>query len=146
MNGKAKVSGEKVKKNLFSEEVAQDQLDILTGFYDIDLEDSADTSKNVARKRLLRAIQQGRLSIASQDGLKVTQVLQNPPGEITEITYRIITGADRARMEKIAGDNAYDRMYALAGMASGLGEKAIKSLFGADLAVAEGLSIVFLGL
>lgn len=141
-----KTSGKKVKNNLISEEVAQDQLDILTDFYDVDLEDSDDTSKKVAKKRLLRAIQQGRLTITSQGGLKVTQILQNPPGEISEIPYRIITGADRARMEKIAGDNAYDRMYALAGMASGVGEKAIKSLFGADLAVAEGLSIVFLGL
>lgn len=136
----------KEKKIFLSEEVAQDQLSILTDFYDVDLEDSEDTSKKVARKRLLRAIRQGRLIITSQDGLKITQVLQNPPGEIPDITYRVITGADRARMEKIAGDNAYDRMYALAGMASGIGAKAIKNLYGADLAVAEGLSIVFLGL
>ncbi len=136
----------KGKKNQISEEVAQDQLDILTGFYDVDLDDAADGTKKIARKRLLRAIRQGRLTITAQDGLKVTQVLQNPPGDISEIDYRIIKGLDRARMEKIAGDNAYERMYALAGMASTLGDKAIKSLYGADLAVVEGLSVVFLGL
>lgn len=128
-----------------SEEVAQDQLDILTDFYDVDLDNSEDASKKVAKKRLLRAIQQGRVVITVQNGLTITQTLKNPPGDVTEINYRIIKGSDRARMEKIAGDNAYERMYTLAGIAS-IGAKAIKSLHGADLAVAEGLSIIFLGL
>lgn len=135
------------KKNQLSEEVAQDQLDILTDFYDVDLEDDEDSgTRRIAKKRLLRAIQQGRLTITSQDGLTITQVLKNPPGEIYDINYRIVTGADRSRTEKIAADNAYEKMYTLVGMASGLGAKAIKSLYGADLAAVEGLSVVFLGL
>ena len=142
-----KVSDKKEKKNLLSEEVAQDQLDILTSFYDVDLEDDEDSgTKRIARNRLLRAIRQGRLTITSQDGLTVTQILKNPPGEISDINYKIITGAERSRTEKIANDNAYEKMYVLVGMASGLGVKAIKSLYGADLAAIEGLSVVFLGL
>ncbi len=81
MNEKAKVSEKKGKKNLFSEEVAQDQLDILTDFYDVDLEDEDDSgTKRIAKKRILRAIRQGRLTITAQDGVTVTQVLKNPPG------------------------------------------------------------------
>lgn len=144
MNGK--VNGKKARKNLISEEVAQDQLSILVDFYDIDVEeDNDDPSKKAARNRILRAIRQGKLTITPQDGLTITQILQNPPGNVSEINYRIIKGADRARMEKIAGDAAYERIYALAGLASGIGAKAIKSLYGADLAIAEALARVFLG-
>lgn len=132
-------------KDKFSEEVAKDQLQILIDFYDVSLDETEGTKK-LAKERLLRAIRQGRLCITDKDGLTVTQTLVHPPGEVKEINYRIIKGVDRARMEKIAGDVAYERMYALAGFASGLGTTAIQKLYGPDIAVAEALATVFLGL
>lgn len=137
----------KVKnKNKFSAEVADDQLELLCDFYGVDLDDNESGTKQIAQQRLLQGIRQGRLTITDKDGLTVIQTLKNPPSEIKEINYRIITGGDRARMEKLAGDIIYERMYVLCGFASGLGDKALKRLYGPDIAVVEGLAVVFLGL
>lgn len=133
------------KKTFLSEEVAQDQLQIFCDYYDIDSESASEEQKKaieIAQRKLIRAIQKGRLTITDKDGVTVIQNLLHPPGDCQDIKYRKITG--KSRLALTDKDSEYKRMYSLLGHLSGLPLNAIAALQGQDLSTAEYLAVLFL--
>ena len=95
-----------------------------------------------AHARLLKAVRKGRLEI--KEGGQVVQTLANPPGDMATITYGELTGKAKLEIDKKGAAEHHGRMYALLGALSGLGDRAISSLRGIDLSVAECLGLVFM--
>ena len=132
-------------KNILSEESAQAQLDTLLDYYDIDPESmEADQKKavNFSLNKIRSGIRQGFIEISDDDGLKITQTLREPPGDVKSISYNRVTGKAKVAMK----DNAteHERCYQLVGSITGLGAKAIANLSLNDLKYCEALGIVFL--
>lgn len=132
---------------VLSEEAAQEQLERILDFYEIDRADLPEDQKvayDSSTKGILKGFRLGRLDIIENDkGFQIKQILRSPPGDINEIVYGEIGARAKRSMDGIKVDNQYRRMYTFLGSASGLGCKAIESLKGADLSLAESLAIFF---
>lgn len=142
---------------LISAELAQAQLDLLFDYYDVDLatdlladgedpDDRATRAGESMKKKLLTAIQKGRLEIAEgDDGLVVSQHLRRPiPGVPNPLVYGEVTGRAKTVMSKFKKDDAHGRIYAFLGALSGEGASAIMRLKGVDMGLAEVLGAIFL--
>lgn len=135
-------------KFVLSEEVAEEKMNLLLDFYDFELDPLSEDQQDIAQtaiKKLKLAIRKGRLEIAEDSStahVKITQKLAHPPGDITELNYKIITGAAKAVIK--TNQTAYSRLHALAGYLTGIGEAGIKRLIGRDMSLAEELTALFL--
>lgn len=131
-----------------SEQVARENLQLFYDYYEFSIDDiKGDSRKAVdnSETRLIRAIQKGRLKISEDEaGLKITQLLKNPTGDVKEIGYSEISGQSKLAMKGKGEDDNHGRMYALLGSLSGLGEMAFAKLKGVDLSIAECLGLYFL--
>ena len=133
-----------------SEEVAKEQFEQFCEYYDFDAEDATAEDVRVAldaaTARIIKAIMRGRLEVKDVDGdITVRQVLKHPMGDVSELSYGVLTGKAKIAMEKKKKqDDHHGKIYALLGSLSGLGEGAISSLRGADLSTAECVGMVFL--
>jgi hypothetical protein len=141
------------KNYVLDEQPAQDQLDLLLDFYDIEIEDFEDFKSPDARvqeamrsavKRLLRYIRKGYIEITSDNGLTITQRLKFPKGETTELHYQIMTGKAKMQMKNADEDDFYGKIYCLIGSLTNIGATSISSLVGTDSSVAECLGAIFL--
>lgn len=131
-----------------SSAVAQQQLDELLNYYEIDKESFLDDNQaNIFDQtcgRLKKAIMKGRLSINNEDGIKVKQLLKNSyGGDIDSLNYAVLAGKHKTSMGKHKDTAHYSRMYALLGSLVGMSD-VIKKLEGVDLSTAECLGFLFL--
>ena len=133
---------------ILSNEVAQEQLDLMLDFYDIDPEENSideaqEKGVKTAFVKLRKAIRLGVIEIKETDGK--LQVKQNfYKDKEKSIEYKTLTGQAKIGMGKKGDKDFHGRMYALLGYLSGLGERAILNLEGKDLSVAECLGMLFL--
>ena len=127
-----------------SEEVARDQFDIFLDYYDIDIDGHKEDTRAMLMmsvRKIVRAIRRGKLEISlDQEGDVVVQ--QNLKQD--KITYAVISGRHKVAMKAKSDTDNYGKLYALMGSLSGLGEKAITDLRGADLGVVECLGAFYL--
>jgi len=135
-------------ENKISEENATAQLQVLLDYYDIDFADFEDDklrqAMTHASKKLVKAIQKGRLEIVESDGITIRQHLKNPSGEVSVLTYREVDGTSKVAMKSKGDGDNYGKIYAMMGSLSGLGDVAIQKLKGVDLALVENLGTLFL--
>lgn len=139
-------------ETLISEENAQEQIEALFDYYDIDLDDytglqikGTETKKalEVSKKKLIKAIKKGRLEISNgEDGFIITQTLRGNYSSLKELKYKPISGRAKVAMDKYEGDDA--RMYGLLAVLSGTEAGQIQALTGPDLSTAECLGGFFL--
>ena len=126
-----------------SEESAQEQLNQLLDYYEIDFTDIPTDQKNafdMIGKKLVKFIRQGRLEIKIEDGIQCIQTLRNGT---TTIEYKELSGKAKSAMGTKSAEDGNGRIYALMGALSD-GEAAIIQLKGPDLSLAECLGAVFL--
>ena len=136
----------KKAENVLTEEVARDHLKLFTDFYDIDISNMKDkTQKNAIDEtmdKIVGFIRRGLLEIKFDDGkLSVVQKLNNSD---KTMPYAILSGKHKIVMDDNSNENNYTRMYQLVGSLTNLGSKAISSLTGPDLKLAEHLAVLFL--
>lgn len=125
-----------------SEDSAEKQLDSLLDYYEIEIDDLPEKTKDSSfaiLKRLKKAIRLGRLEIQIEDGIKCVQTLRDGK---TQITYKEINGKAKAAMGSKEDTDQNGRIYALLGALSD-GETAITKLKGPDLSLAECLGALF---
>lgn len=142
-----------MSKFVIDKEPAQDQLDLLLDFYEIELDDFEDFSSDddkvqeamrTACKRLLRFIMKGYVEITNDDGLTIIQHLKFSRGETKEIQYRIINGKAFMSMKRAHEKDFFGRMYCLLGSLANVPAEKISEFRGADASVATCLGAVFL--
>ena len=137
------------KKQLISKESAKEQLEILMEYYDIDKNDleneEGPEAVQTLMNGLIRAIKNGRLEIKvdSDQKLIVTQHLQHPPGDITDINYNIVGQKARLAMDRVKSTKEQERMCAFMGSLSGLGSTGIGSLVATDMGTMNRLATLF---
>lgn len=133
------------KDRKISEQNAVEQVKKFCKMYDIDPE-PVEGEVNDNLEAILDAITEyvslGYLEF--KDDFSIVQHLQDPPGDVHEITYNKITGRQKRAMDGFDETEQYAKIYALMGSASGLGATAVESLKGIDLKVMEGLGLTFL--
>jgi len=136
------------KKFVLSDESAQEQLDLLLRYYDIEIADIGLQKSGIidsVLSRIIRSIRQGNLTIALKSGkLSLLQTLVNPPGDVTELEYSEVTGQAKLVMDSAGAQSDHARMYALIGYLTGVGSAGIAKLSRVDLSLAEALGFIFL--
>ena len=146
MSSKFSITEHKKSQYKISEEVALKSVIKLCEKFDIDVDAEEDKRQKKRTESLLNGIveyvRRGLLEI-TDDG-KIKQHLQDAPGEVLEIDYKVITGKEKLEMDGKEENDFYAKMYAVLGAASGMGENAISKLSKIDLKVAESLTIFFL--
>jgi hypothetical protein len=137
------------KDTIISAEIAEEQFELFTDFYQIALTDLDDGDGEVVstmiKNRFLRALRAGRLEVKeTEDGLVVEQnlVVKAAGGNLDKITYRQLNGAARKSLRKVKGN--YDQMYTLLARLSGESVAVYDKMSGKDLAAAEALAMLFL--
>lgn len=130
-----------------SEESANDQMEVLLDYYDVDESEFDDDDKRAnfkdTVKKLVKHIRRGRVVIELDgDNLKVMQFLKFSSGDSNEVSYVVIKAQHKVASDA-AGDKKYTRIPALMGSLSGLGERAIKQFKGVDMSAMECLAAVF---
>lgn len=132
-----------------SEEVAEEQLETFLDFYDIDIASidhkEVQAGLKLSASKVKRAIRKGKLSVElAGDSIKVIQTFKNTEGTEDTIDYTVIAGRHKVAMKDKSDTDNYGKIYALMGSLSGLGEKAILKLKGADLGLVESLGGLYL--
>lgn len=144
-----KATGKTVKnKNIISEESAEEQLELLKDFYDIDPDCFVSEKKEAieaALSKITSSIRKGKVEIThEEEGVSVKQLLTYPAGETTSLIYSPVTGLDKMELDKQKDGANYARMYSLLGKMSKVGKDGIASLKGSDVSTAECLGAIFL--
>jgi ActR/RegA family two-component response regulator len=135
---------------VIDEEPAQDQLDLLLDFYDIEVDeldedDDVEKATLKAIKKIKKYIMKGLIEISEDDGLTVIQHLHHSKGETKQISYGVITGHAKIAMSKAAERDYSGKVYQVMGsLSSNISAESIARLKGVDLAVVECLGAIFL--
>jgi hypothetical protein len=127
--------------NLISEESAEEQLDKLIEFYDVDMEDLGKTDKRrkKIRRKLVKAISQGQIEIEdSPNDFIVKQKLRDG----TQFVYHEISGTAKVQMDKYEGQ--HEKLYGLLAVMAKKPFLQLEKLTGKDLSIAEYLALIFL--
>jgi len=135
-----------MSKNVISRESAEEQIDVLLEYYDLDDDDIGNAEKesglDMTKHKLIKHIMKGRLEISeSEDGLSVIQHLRSGK---EDMTYQEICGRHKIQMKNNSQDDWFGKMYSLVGSMTGVGSKAIENLKGVDMSVCECLGAIFL--
>jgi hypothetical protein len=128
-------------------EVARGQLQKFLDYYLIESElvnESSREAFDTSCDRMISAIKNGRLEINDQDGISIIQHLISPPGDVSTVTYGVLTGHAKVAMKSKSEKDNYGRMYTVLGSLSGMGEGGIVALKGADLGLAECIGMLFM--
>jgi hypothetical protein len=132
------------KKNIISKENADEQLQIILDYYDIDAsalpEKQASIVETVGLK-IVKAIMRGDCEIKDVDGEPM--VIQTTK-KGSDLRYGVITGKSRTEMAKTTDNDHYGKIFSMLGSLSGVGKDAIESLKGPDLVLAEAIGMLFL--
>jgi hypothetical protein len=140
-----------------SDEVAQQQLDLLLDFYEIEIGDvekeaefydegGDEVQKAIkgACDRLKRYIRKGLVEINETDGLTIVQYLRCPDGEFSTVSYRVIDGIAKQEMRWAKENDFYGKIYYLMGSLSKKSASIIAKFRGVDSSVVECLGAIFL--
>jgi hypothetical protein len=143
------MTNETKTKNKISRELAQEQVDLLLEFYDIDVEFFPEESRPSVQAHIdgvLKGIMRGRLSVMNKDGdLVIVQRPTRKGKNVPEsLAYAELEGKHKVEMSRCEDNGNYPRMYTLAGAMTKEGADVIKSLKGCDLGDAENLVNLFL--
>lgn len=139
---------------VLSQEVAEEQIQTLLDYYDIDFEDpnldedELRAAKSAARK-LTRAVRKGGVEIKEEDdGLAVYITLRHPPKNVTNpVRFREIDGKAKIAMKDVKSATDYHgRIYKMMANLSSdaLSYPKVIALKGTDLATVECLGLLFL--
>jgi hypothetical protein len=130
------------KKQIISEEVATEQMQMFYDYYDMAIEEASERQSEVLQlinKRLIKAIRNGRLTIDNKNGLEVIQTLQTGK----QLKYKVISGEAKQAM-KASAEQDHLRNCQLIGYLTGKGSGGIGKLEGIDMSVSECLGALFL--
>jgi len=128
-----------------SSEVAQDQLDIMIDYYEIDIDIMSESIReNVAfaLEKIKQAIKKGRVEITNDKDLKIIQKLKTPINDVTEIVYGPATAKSKLQIKD--KDDQYKKVYKLMASVSGEQSASIFKLSLVDASILECLGLVFL--
>jgi len=127
-----------------SEDVAFNQLSIFIDYYKIRIENLAISEGPVVGEtilnKLIQAIQEGRLEITEEDGLKVKQVLENSNIN-KELHYAILT--NRHKIQMANDKNDMKNMVAFVSALTNVPVKEINNIIGADAGTMSALATLF---
>lgn len=131
-----------------SEQVADAAVMELLGYYEIEIDELPDKEQQDAMEaisaKLSRFYRMGLLENSRAEGvLKVIQHLQNPPGQVRDLTYDRMTGGYKLAMDGFKDTQRYAATQSLMASLCGLPLAAMKKLSGNDLSAMECLSVVF---
>jgi len=143
---------------VISKETAEEQVELMLDYYDIDLVEDFDESEDSQEGRgaALRSYQQlvkdtmkGRLSFVLNDenDLIITQKLRFPiksANGLEQIVYKPVTGRSKTAMKAASTNDHAGKLYAFLGGVSGQGSQVIQELKATDLKTAECLGLIFL--
>lgn len=136
------------RKDVIPRKVAEEQVQLLNDFYDVDFEYLLPAAKTIVEVQTLaitKHIVKGRISIeATGDGLKISQILEKPIGGTKRISYK-----EAGTMVQIALNRASEgtgEVAAVLGVLSELGSDFFSSekMSPVDWATAENLGKYFL--
>lgn len=147
MKKKRKTSRFKIEKERkISEESAIEEVKIFCKRYDLDAE-PVDGEINETLESTLEIITEyvslGYLEFDNEN-FSITQHLQYPPGDVSKVIYKRITGKLKRVMDGYEDNENNGKIQALMGSSSGLGIEGIEKLQGVDLKVMEALGMAFL--
>ncbi len=128
-------------ESLISEENARKQFDSFLNFYDVDLDliDEDGKIKEMVERKLIKAIQKGKVEIDdSSEEFLVRQKLRN--GD--EFVYHELDGRAKIKMDTYKGK--HERLYGLLAVLSKQNISKVSVMSGPDLAIAEYISMIFL--
>lgn len=133
--------------NVISEETAQEQVEGLIEFYDIDISimpENVQRAVQASIGKIRKAIMAGILEIEiDPETITIRQTLTRPPkGFPGPITYKELTGKAKIGIKDDSGD--YGKMYNFLAAVCGEPVGVILNLRGKDLSLAEALGAVFL--
>jgi hypothetical protein len=141
-------------KYVIAEGPAQDQVDLLLDFYNIEVE-AFETFQNSnaaiqdaiqsAVGKLKKFIMQGLVEISDKEGLTIIHNLAHPKGETKQIFYGLLTGRAKVAMGRVKeSENFHGKIYAMMGSMANLSAESMTSLIGVDTFVVECLGSIFL--
>jgi hypothetical protein len=137
---------EEIKEEKISIQSAQNELNKMMDYYEIEVDEIEDEELKKAIKqgyeRAIKAVRKGRLEIKVENGtIKIIQTMKDGK---TKYVYKEIDGEAKMAMAGKKQDDYYGKAYALMGSLSENGENAVKKLKGVDLSLAEVLGMLFL--
>lgn len=139
----------KEKDYKIAAEPAQEQLELLLDFYDIEVPgdgelDDVQKAAKTSIKKLKRYIRMGLVEITEADGLTVIQHLKHSKGDTKTITYGVCDGKAKMAMAKAGEKDHSGKIYQLMGSLSNLSADSLSRLIAVDSNVVECLGAVFL--
>jgi Glu-tRNA(Gln) amidotransferase subunit E-like FAD-binding protein len=133
------------EKYTLAKELAENELQKMLDYYEIDIDEIEDKELKKAIKagydRLIKAVRLERLQVITENGIKIIQTLKSNK---STVEYREIDGKSKMAMAGKDEKDYYGKSYALMGSLSGLGENAISNMKGVDLSLVETLGMIFL--
>ena len=130
-----------------SDEAARAQVQIILDHYQIDVEGIPDSKVKAATEgaleKLVTFARAGLFEVAASP-FKITQHLQQAPGDVKDIAYPELAGKHKVAMDAHDPNAMYQRIYAMMGSLCELGGDALKRLSGIDLSCMECLGMLFL--
>lgn len=135
-------------ENKISEEMAKEQIECFIEYYgfdwnDIEIENGPEALKTMTNT-LTRAIRVGKLEVSTGDGeLKITQNLQHPIDEITEITYRDRVLKANLAMDRESSKKVEVRRLAFMSTVSDIPTKSLIKLKGRDVTIFNRITGIF---
>jgi len=147
-NAEKPTTDTKDPKQKIHPEQAQEQIDLLLGFYEIYPDDIDSKEQKSAVKttinRIKRAIINGRIEVSDgEEGLRVNQHTTHTENKTT-FTYGEITGAHRRQLDKVGTDDGIKRMHTILSLLSKFPINEFSKLKGPDASISESLAALFL--
>lgn len=125
--------------------LAEAQVELLNEFYDVDenyMVSEVSMAVNTHSLGILKAIVRGRLSIDETDeGIKITQTLDKPVGEVSQLVYHEIGSKEASAVERAEGKEV---LYAMISSATNTDAEIIKKFGRVDKSTCEDLGNYFL--
>jgi len=133
------------RNNKVTRAMAEEQVELLNEFYDVDMEYMIDQVATVVQQHLLgitKSVVRGRISIDETDtGVVVTQILESPVEGIEKITYKEIDAKAIAAVDRAEGEA---KVLAMVGALTATDPEVLKTLSRVDKTTCEDLGNYFL--
>lgn len=132
-----------------SSEIADEQMNVFLNGYEIDLTDiQSDTARDSIEstiKKVKKAIRLGRCEITEADGtITIKQFVGGSQDEDSMLKWSDKLGPAKIAIGKKGENDAYGKMFAMAGSLTGVGESAISKLRPVDQSLCECIVALFL--
>jgi hypothetical protein len=127
-----------------SQEIAEQQIDSLFEYYDIDIEMLNEDEANAiqgAKLKLIKMVRRGFVTVLTEGD---SCIVKHTALTGQEYTYKELTGLAKTSMGKHKREDMHGRIYALMGALAGLPFNTIAKMKGRDMTIVECLGLVFL--